>query len=192
MIGDGLLEQLRSGTADAHRRLETTLGLLEAPLERRRFVRALRTLHAFHSVWEPAARATLTGQGWTLAPRAALIERDLAALGEAPTAAGPAPWLAETRAADPAAVWGGVYVVEGSALGGAVIAKALRRADWLPAVGLVSFDPHGPAVAARWADCRARLQALPPENAGLVAASARAAFEALLTLAGETPRRAAA
>lgn len=191
MIGGPLLDALRTGTAEAHQRLEEVFGLLAPPLARDRFVRALQSLHAFHAAWEPVATRTLADQNWMLAPRAALIVRDLAALGEPPRLAVRPADLAATGAHDPRAVWGGVYVVEGSALGGAVIAKALRGADWLPAGGLVSFDPHGRAVAARWTDCRARLERLPLENAGLIVAAAEGAFAALLELAGETPRRAA-
>ena len=85
----------------------------------------LQGFHRFHRAWEPMI-VGLIDRPDLLAPRARLgaIERDLAALGAAP-ADGPAPDL--TALVGAAEGWGSLYVMEGSTLGGLVIAKALQE-----------------------------------------------------------------
>lgn len=192
MIDGALHQALRTRTAGAHRRLEAALGLMDGPPRRDRFVRALAAFHAFYAAWEPVASPTLAAQGWALAPRRLLIGRDLLALGETLPLPASAEPTSSVGAADPVAVWGSVYVTEGSALGGRLIARALRGATWAPPGGLVSFDPYGRDTGRRWAECRGRLDALPAEAAEVVAAAAAATFDELLRLAAPAPRKAAA
>lgn len=167
---------LRSETGEAHRRLEARLDLLRPPLERDRFVRVIGRLLGFHEVWEPAA-----GVG---AERSRLphLRRDLRALGldEGAIAALPRCAAAAALAGTEEAVVGSSYVVEGSSLGGQVIARALAEVPWLPPGGLAAFDPYGARTGAMWrafgAWCEARGESL---ERGAVAAAACATFAML-------------
>jgi heme oxygenase len=191
MIGEGVHAALRAGTRDAHARLELRLGLLDGPPSKARFVRALQGFHAFHRAWEPRAAASV-GDPAFLEPRrrTAAVRRDLKALGAEPLQVSPD--LAATGVDDPVAVWGGVYVVEGSTLGGKLIARALAEADWAPPGGLKTFDPYGDEAARQWADCRARLNGFAEENVGLMVAAARGTFACLEALCTEPLVKAAA
>ncbi len=177
-VSPPLLDQLRSHTRDAHVALEDALALMRPPLRRERFVQVLRAFLAFHRAWSPKM-AVLIGDAELVAPRAkaALIERDLQALGE--TEGPPAPpdlGFMATRSA----AWGSFYVLEGSTLGGQVISKALRQTSWAPAEGLAYFNPYGGRTGEMWAGFRAALQAAAPTlEADRVCEGARATFRTL-------------
>lgn len=168
-----LSQELRARTAQAHARLETRLDLLAEPLDRDRFRRVLRAFHAFHQAWEPAVAACAAG-AW-VAPRLALLEEDLAALD----ADGLSPPFTAAAALTSTAgrAWGSVYVMEGSALGGQVIGRALQQAAWSPAGGLRYFNPHGAKTGARWRAFRTVLDGEPDREGA--AAGALATFEML-------------
>jgi heme oxygenase len=178
MTAAPLLHRLREETANDHAALEGALALLAPPLARERFVAALQGFHRFHAAWEPKVAALIDRPDLLAArTRLALIEADLAALDAAP-ADGPAPDLDALRGA--AEGWGSLYVMEGSTLGGLVIAKALRDAPWAPAAGLAYFHAHGRETAAVWRETCAALEAagetLDPER---IVAGARATFASL-------------
>ncbi len=173
-----LLDRLRSDTREAHTALEDALALMRPPLRRERFVDVLQGLLAFHRAWSPRM-AVLIGDPDLVAPRgkAALIERDLEALGVGETPAAP---LDLSFLTTPSAAWGSLYVLEGSTLGGQVISKALRRAAWAPADGLTYFNPYGRRTGEMWARFRAALEAAAPTlETDLVCEGARATFRTL-------------
>jgi heme oxygenase len=101
------------------------------------------------------ARALPVAEAWmcalpfarTLAPRTPLLAQDLAALGLAM----PAPVPLED-ADDDAARWGVLYVVEGSRLGGAMLARAVPAG--LPGAYLGAVHPPG-----QWRTIRAAIDA---------------------------------
>ena len=118
---------LRSGTTADHERLDALFGgfRLDDPADYRGFLTA-------HAMALPAIERALDDAGfaerladWPTRRRAGAIAADLTALGEAMPALLDAPAL-ET----PAAQWGAAYVVEGSRLGGAMLARGV--ADGLP------------------------------------------------------------
>ena len=176
-----LLDLLRSTTRAAHTSLEDALALLQPPLSRSRFVRALQTFHAFHLAWEPRVEA-LTGDVTLLGARHKLhtLERDLAALGEPVGAPPPGEGFDLGYLSTAAAAWGSLYVIEGSTLGGQFISKALRSAAWAPAGGLTYFNPYGRSTAAMWLQFREALEARGRDlDAALVVEGARATFQTL-------------
>lgn len=73
---------------------------------------------------------------WPERKRAGAVAADLAAIGEAPP-----PPLAAPPLDTPAARWGAAYVVEGSRLGGALLARSVP--DNLPKSYLGSTQPPG-------------------------------------------------
>jgi heme oxygenase len=141
-----LIELLRSATGEAHRKLESELALLEPPLDRGRFVRTLARFHGYHTAWEPLVVRLIGDDAFPAERRRlALLSADLDDLGVAPSPPAPTPALASAAEA-----WGSLYVMEGSTLGGKVIAKALKDADWAPPEGLRYFDPYGRRTADMW------------------------------------------
>ncbi len=121
------LARLRAGTSDAHSRIETVPALARLvadDLTRHEYVSVLRHLHAFHAAIEPMAAAALES-----IPRAAQLldgsrPRALAEdLGWFDAMTVRPPPLPELN--DAAAGLGALYVVEGSGIGGRVIARHL-------------------------------------------------------------------
>ncbi len=151
---------LRSETAAAHSRLESVLALLDPPLTRERFLTVLQGFWGFHRVWEPllAERrelaALLTGRS-----KLAILEHDLEALGMTRAGIEALPLCLEASRLGGSAMrmLGGVYVLEGSTLGGQVIGKALQGAAWVPENGLQYFNPYGARTGAMWRTLRAAL-----------------------------------
>ncbi len=178
-----IIDRLREATSQDHRVLENKLGLLAAPLSRARFVAALQGFLAFHRVWEPRVEA-LVGDPAFMAPRRKLdlLGADLEALD---AAASP---IAVDIAylAGPSQAWGSLYVMEGSALGGQVISKALREAPWAPPGGLGYFNPYGRETGAMWKAFRQRLEAAPGLDREGAVSAARQTFA---VLAGILPLR---
>lgn len=116
---------LRAGTRDAHDRIETVPALhrlLEADLTQGEYVAVLRHLHAFHASIEPAIAAELEAFPQAAAmldgsrPRA--LARDLDWFGVSTM---PPPMPPPLKGI--AAALGALYVIEGSGLGGRVIAR---------------------------------------------------------------------
>lgn len=170
--GDGLRERLRAATDPCHRRLEARLDLLapmpDAEAGRRRFAEILGAFLGFHAAWEPALAEALPAEdAWLRSRRRGpLIAQDLVALGvsEEAIAALPACPDAASLCADAAHAWGTLYVLEGSTLGGRVIARHLAGAPWCPPGGLRYFDPYGADAGRRWKDTVERLERLPPAD----------------------------
>ena len=150
----GLLRQrLREGTAAAHEQLEAALDLLGREPDRQRFARMLERFLGFHIVWEKSIRRHPDLRAF-VAPRSRLphLRRDLAALGRtnAEQAALPRCAAAAELAPSRAAAVGSIYVLEGSTLGGQVIARALAGASWVPPGGLAYFNPYQARTGEMW------------------------------------------
>ena len=119
--------RLREATNEAHGRLHKHDGFAAAAagdISRSDYVDLLARLYGFHRPFEQAAQAVdafdLAGRG-----RAGMIAADLSAFG---VGAQRLPLCADMRidGGEPALL-GALYVVEGSALGGVPIARALGR-----------------------------------------------------------------
>lgn len=179
-----LRSRLRDATSVSHRQLERRLGLLDGLTDpaagRQRFVALLGAFLGFHACWEPAVAACLPGETAWLRPRRRqhLIAQDLAALGldAASIAALPECPAAASLCRTPAAAWGSVYVLEGSTLGGRVIARHLAAAPWCPPAGLRYFDPYGADSGRRWKEMLDRLAALPTAAADEAVDAAQRTF----------------
>jgi heme oxygenase (biliverdin-IX-beta and delta-forming) len=138
-----LLSSLRRRTAAAHARLDD--GLARAGgLGAERYAAFLRASLAVLGPLEPALASWLPA---VVTPsRVAALRADLAALGpDAAAAPAEVPVLASLAAA-----YGAAYVVEGSALGGAVLADRVEAAHG-PAAPTRYLRLRGRATAAHWA-----------------------------------------
>jgi heme oxygenase len=157
-VESGLAACLRLATAEAHDELEAALGLLSEVPDRQRFLRVLDRFYGFHAVWEHAIRRH-RDLARLHAPRTRLphLRRDLAALGRTSgeIRALPLCLAAHHLLDDPDEAVGSLYVMEGSTLGGQIIARELADADWLPAGGLTYFHPYGRRTGEMWRTFRA-------------------------------------
>jgi len=153
---------LREATAQQHlavEQLPTMRVLMRDSLSMHDYVQVLRRHHAALAGWEQRESAWLQASGdahWRYQPRSPLLEQDLAALRATPPPPAAAPPVHAHGSR-----WGMLYVVEGSRLGGRVIARQLRQtlADAAPAL---SYFELGHADPASWRHFQQRLeQALP-------------------------------
>ena len=181
-----VLTELRTATAVEHEQVETTLGLMDHQLGRDRLVAVLARLHAFWTAaeagldaWAHRWPADAETVAWSRRRRAHLFAADLRALGgEADAAA--LPELPAVEDTDQAL--GRLYVLEGSTLGGTVIARHLATLPALgPGVRLGAFSPYGPETGAMWHAFRrvTRDRIAAGGDAGRLVGAARATFGAL-------------
>ena len=167
-----LLAALRQRTAPLHARLDAALN--DAPPTRASYVAFLRaTLAAQRRVLPAIAR-------WIARPddaqRLASLRADLAALDAAPHDEAPVDELT----LPPAGAYGAAYVVEGSTLGGLVLAERFEAALGLPPDTATRYlRLHGRDTAARWRAFLADLsQVADPVAHEEACQAAIAAFEA--------------
>jgi len=154
-------------TLEAHEDLERALGLLGQVSDRHRFLTVLDRFYGFHAVWELAIRRHCD-LARVHAPRGRLphLRRDLAALGRTSAEIGALPLClaAHHLADDPDEAVGSLYVMEGSTLGGQLIARELAGAAWLPAGGVTYFHPYGPRTGGMWRSFPARADERRPDR----------------------------
>lgn len=119
------------------------------------YARVLQVFDSFLAAWEPAVASALPAawHAWLRArSRRPFLQQDLA-LDIAPVRPAAAPELH-----GPAAAWGSLYVLEGSALGGQVITRSLAHAGLHPHRGAAYFHGWGAATEPMWRDFRAVLE----------------------------------
>jgi heme oxygenase len=139
---------LREATRDAHEAAEATAGmrlLLAGELGETGYAALLRAQLSLFRKWEAARSNWLAGlTEWRYTSRATLIEADLResrfsgdapcgsrfsgdAFGDDPRYESATPIADKSAPTEGNAYWGELYVIEGSALGGRVIARRLRE-----------------------------------------------------------------
>lgn len=148
-----LLTSLRTGTRDAHARVEDAVDVLRAGRSPATYAPVLQ---GFHSLYAPLERALdaspltlLVVPDFAERRKTAWLDADLAALGA------PAPPdldVPPLRTVEDVA--GTAYVLEGATLGGAVVAREL------PDVPHRFFASYGSRRGAMWAGFRGHLRAL--------------------------------
>ena len=155
-----LHELLRSATQEVHERLHSHPGLAAVKagtITRERYVALLRRLYGFHRPFEIAAGVAPERTQW--------LESDLAvfSIDRAMCSALPNCRMFHSHPSQ-SFLLGASYVVEGSALGGRGLARAL---DGLLGMGVTVgrsfFTGHGAATGTVWRDYLARLSAAPNE-----------------------------
>lgn len=162
---------LRAATAADHERVDALFGAMR--LDDRDDYRRMLAAHArvVPAIEAALARGDVANElpAWT--PRTSLLAADLAALG----AAMPAPLPFALPQGEPApAAWGALYVVEGSRLGGQLLAR--RVGSGMPHAYLAARHAPG-AWRALLASLEARAAAAPPAWGAAVIAGARATFD---------------
>jgi heme oxygenase len=153
-----VLGALRHACTERHQAIEALLKL-DRTLEREHYELVLAGFGAFLPCWQDRVRERLPWrlQGWfDDRSRLPLLQHDLAALKLVPAAV-PDP-VATLALSDRAALFGSMYVLEGSALGGRLIARRVHEQWGLgPANGAAYFHGWGEHTGVLWADFRERL-----------------------------------
>lgn len=190
-----VLQALRAATQSRHAAIESVLQL-QASRDLRRFGAALQVFEAFLRGWEPlAAQAMPLGvRPWFEAHRRGhLATRDLRVLGLPALEAHGLPQLPLASAAE---ALGSAYVIEGSALGGTLIARFMAERFGIDAGGGASFfAARGAGTARTWREFCAHLEAELAADGGAIGRACEAAcltFDALaLALRRHLPLQAA-
>ena len=177
--------RIKRETAPLHRRLEEGLDLVDAGLSVARYRRVLESFFGFFEPVEARIDELAPSApplGLDLSLRAHLLAKDLLALGSSTSEIGSLPRCTDIpRLAEPADMAGCLYVLEGSRLGGAIVARALERSLGLGSDGAAFFRSDGEAVGRRfkrvlaWLDEVTRAGAMPDD----VIASACETFRTL-------------
>jgi heme oxygenase len=183
-----LLARLKHETAACHTRLENALDLMREDWSRDEYVALLERFFGYVAAWESAARPRMPAHlrdFFDARCKSALLAADLRVLtGDAGHAA-TLP-LAEGDATLPALdgigrVFGSMYVMEGSTLGGRFIAPHVARLFGLAnGEGNAYFDGYGPRTGSMWNAFRETAAAtVPPEQYDDAVGAAIATFEGL-------------
>lgn len=149
-----LLEAIRKATAEAHAALERQL-----PPEgwtRAQYAAFLRATLAVVDIVEPRIRRWLPDIHGAAAPGGARLRHDLAALGE-PHDVAPAADLPNIDTT--AAAYGAAYVLQGSMLGGSIIARTLQLNSQIPGGSFTYLQPPGVSIGPVWRAFTMRLDA---------------------------------
>lgn len=149
--------QLRQATRERHEAIEALLGL-DGDIPLARYRRVLCGFAAFLPGWEAAVEVALPTRlrPWFRSrARVPRVQRDLAALGVANhPASGAAVALPSVAAA-----FGSMYVLEGSSLGGQVIARRMAHSHGLDdSSGAAYFTGSGPRTGELWREFRDMLE----------------------------------
>lgn len=181
-----VIVQLRQATRGRHDAIEALLAL-DGEVSLAHYLRVLDGLALFLPAWEAAVEAALPTRlrPWFRSRgRAERIRRDLAALNRPP--AGRASQALRLRGV--AAAFGSIYVLEGAALGGQLIARRLAQAHGLDETnGAAYFAGAGSGTGELWREFREMLEEEvgPQPRARQEAADAACAtFDALLRTLG--------
>jgi len=191
LSSENALAELRLTTRAEHDRIEHLLRLTE-PMPLARYAAIVGGFDAFLRVWEPRIHAALPErlQAWFRARRrgglaSADVEwlRDVAGIEPVDADAGAA---AAVPLDDVCEVLGSLYVIEGSALGGRVIAPQLKRTLGVAqGRGASYFHGFGGETGAMWSNFRV-LASLEigesPRDIARACRSARRTFAALIAL----------
>lgn len=154
---DSPSRRLRAATAALHARVEEGIDILRRTETLEGYVELLARMESFYRPFEQGLRRTLLGliPAEFLESRVPRLQADLRHL------APDRPALPDAHVptfVSPAAALGGLYVLEGAAIGGQIVARHLEAAHGLTSeCGASFFASGGEAVGARWKAFRSLL-----------------------------------
>lgn len=153
LIQISTMQQLKSATAEHHARTEAVMPSMEEMTTPEGYAEAVRLMHGFHALWEPAIWATpgmeRLGLSRSLRGKLPLLEKDLEQLEVDPFEIDPVarPELELAEAV------GALYVIEGATLGGRVILKQVRQQMPVDADnGAAYYTGYGDRTGEYWRD----------------------------------------
>jgi heme oxygenase len=153
MRRSSMRDRLRAETDTLHRRVEAAVGLEQRIADAAHYRALLARLYPFHRAWEQRLSGVDLPPGLAIADRckSAWLAADLAHLGLDPGSldAGPEPTLPPLDTMP--RLLGGMYVVEGSSLGGQLILRRVSESLGYDAeTGARFFTGYGPRTGAMW------------------------------------------
>jgi heme oxygenase len=152
----GLRSRLRTATAELHHSLEARLDLLSPQLSLERYRLLLLGFHGYYAAIEPrlVGLARETRVSLPIVARAGLLEQDLLSLGMRAEAIAAGPRCADLPTLlDREHLAGCLYVLEGSRLGGRVIARFVEEHLGLTRLrGCCFFADEGQETTRRWTE----------------------------------------
>lgn len=167
-----ILSKLRDRTRQLHEEVEQGIDLPVRLRSMGSYMALLARLHGFHAPLEARLLAMPeTGElGIDMASRAKapLAMHDLMTLGWSPNAIEAIPRCSRLPALrKPAEIWGCLYVVEGSTLGGQVITRMVKdRLQLTQESGCAFFAGYGQQTAAMWREFCASLDTFAEDHPG--------------------------
>lgn len=177
-----LASRLRAATRDAHHRIDrhpALAPLVRSDLQRAHYIEVLRAMAWIYKTLDPTFTSALErlcpGDPYRPSSRSRWLAEDLAHLqSDGPL---PQPWQAPGINTASELV-GRLYAIEGSTLGGQVIARQLATSIGVGATsGASMFHGHGEAMSSRWAEFLAFAdRACPKTEAEAACAAANAMF----------------
>ncbi len=178
-----LLERLKIETRPAHDRIELAMDLDRRIADRDGYRSLLIRFYGFHSAWERAASELAPDRAFFESRcKTKLLARDLTVLGLSDEEIIRLPQCNPLMPMpSPAAVLGSMYVVEGSTLGGAIIARDVeRRLGFGPETGCAYFKSYGRETALMWKQFGAKLlEASSPEADDEIVETAQRTFDVM-------------
>ncbi|WP_438392990.1 biliverdin-producing heme oxygenase [Caballeronia sp. DA-9] len=180
-----LLSLLKTATAESHTRLENELDLMRTEWSREDYVALLDGFYGYVAPWEEAVAISMPTH---LRPffearrKARLLEADLAFLTGDSTHAQQAPRVSHLPLMNTMGrVFGSMYVMEGSTLGGRFIAPHVAKLfDFEAGFGNAYFDGYGARTGSMWNAFRETASAtVPRDQYDAAAEAAIATFEGL-------------
>jgi heme oxygenase len=198
-----IMQRLRDETSDLHSHAESrTLQreIAKGTIDRSIFVAYLGQLYAVHDALESALRdveghhPAISALATPERMRVPDLDRDLEFYGldreqlEAGGAAERFVSLVEhTREAEPVALLGALYVLEGSTNGGRFLAQVLRKSWNLDGGGVTYFDPYGDQQGPVWAAFKREMDeaSFEARHEDAIVEMARRTFEAIAEVSDE-------
>jgi heme oxygenase len=186
------ITSIRRATRGRHAALESVAQLVPA-LNQLRYILALRAFDLFLSAWEPRIDAALPlplRHWFVCRSRRDLLRRDLDQLDDGRVVHEQIRWacdraVSEIELSSAASAFGSIYVLEGSALGGQVIARVARTMLGLDADnGAAYFNGRDRHTAVHWKAFQVLLEeqvGVEPTARQEACAAARHTFDALIT-----------
>ena len=180
----GILERIKHETLPQHKSLERAFRILDPGLTREDYRYWLERLHGLHAGLEAAIDpwSEALDIDWESRRKTPWLRRDLQALGRSEAELDGIPICDALPALDSLGrAFGVLYVLEGSTLGGRLIAQALeKRLGLTAASGAAFFNAYGDQLLPRWQGFRQRLAAAATTQAveQQMIGAARETFEA--------------
>lgn len=146
------LEQLRTATAAHHEAVEASIPLMQMDLDQATYITVLLRMHAFVVTWEHFSEERASGwirDALQVRSRRHLLEADLRSLGAKIVMPDVRPWMPSI--VGNSGLLGAMYVMEGSKLGGQIIARHVRAVLNLHQnEGILYFLGHGDQTGLMW------------------------------------------
>lgn len=180
-----LMSRLKHETADCHEALELALDLGRPVMERADYITLLAGFRGFVAPWERAAAAAAPSRLRTFVQereKTPLLDADLIYLSDARLVPASLPACdVLPNLASIGALFGSMYVLEGSTLGGRIVGPAMaKRFDLSERRGYAYFDPYQAHTGSMWNAFKAlALAEVEPAEYDAAVEAARATFTTL-------------